>query len=48
MSKHKPIRSLPLSDQLAIHELAREIMAPTDGILTMLEAIKRARAELKL
>jgi len=48
MSKHKPIRSLPMNEQLAIHELAREIMAQTDGILTMLEAIKRARVELKL
>jgi len=48
MSKHKPIQSLPITDQLAIRELAREIMAQTDGILTMLEAIKRARVELKL
>jgi len=47
-TQETPIRSLPMCDQLAIHELAREIMAQTDGILTMLEAIKRARAELKL
>jgi hypothetical protein len=44
----KPIRSLPITDQIAIREIAREIIAQADGIMTMLEAVKRARAELKL
>jgi len=44
----KPIHSLPITDQIAIREIAREIMAQADGIMTMLEAVKRARAELKL
>lgn len=40
------LRSLPVSDQMAVRELAREIMAQADGLLTMLECVRRARAEL--
>ncbi len=44
----QPIHSLPINHQVEIRELAREIMAQADGIMTMLEAVNRARAELKL
>jgi hypothetical protein len=44
----KPIHSLPINHQIEIRNLACEIMAQADGIMTMLEAVKRARAELKL
>jgi len=41
-----PIRSLPKADQIEIQQLAREIMAQADGLLTKRVAIATARMEL--